>query len=92
MTSRFMRMEQHQVQQTIDAASPEEIVALKLDAEDASAEFGFLVANGSASMATKNAFHLAIEVLVRLEAKEKRKGWLFRTKRRLQLTAMYLGG
>ena len=90
MTSRFMHMEQNQVQRMIDAASPNEIAELKLEAESASVEYGSLVTNGLADPTTKTAFHLAVETLVRLEAKKKRKGWWFRTRRRVQLTAMYL--
>lgn len=33
----------------------------------------------------------AVEILMRVEATEKNKGWWFRTKRRLQITQMYLG-
>jgi hypothetical protein len=33
----------------------------------------------------------SIEILTRTEATEKKKGWWFRAKRRMQLTQMYLG-
>ena len=39
----------------------------------------------------RKAVYVAIEVLARLEATEKNKGWWFRTKRRYQLYQMYLG-
>lgn len=73
MTSRFMHMEQNQVQRMIDAASPDEIADLKLEAESASVEYGSLVTNGLADPTTKTAFHLAVETLVRLEAKKSGK-------------------
>jgi hypothetical protein len=43
------------------------------------------------SKAENNASDVAVEILVRLEAVKRRKGWWFRTKRRIQITQMFLG-
>ena len=92
MSSRFMQMEQSQIQSIIDVASPENRAELKAEAELAAVDLGASLQIGMLGPLEKNAFHMAVEMLVRLEAKEYRKGWWFRTKRRLQLTAIYMGG
>ena len=91
MSSRFMQMEQSQIQSIIDAASPERRAGLKAEAESEASSLGAAMRIGMLGPREKDAFHMAIEMLVRLEAQEYRKGWLFRTKRRLQLTASYMG-
>ena len=91
MTSRFMHMEQSQIQSIIDAASAEKRAELETEAVFAAVDLGTSMKIGMLGPLEKNAFHMAVEMLVRLEAKKYRKGWWFRTKRRLQLTAMYMG-
>ena len=90
MATHFMGSEQSQVQGLIDSADAQQRQTFESEAKSLAVDLGSLVANGLASPSQKDTFHLAIEMLVRLEAKEYGKGLWFRTKRRVQLTAMYL--
>jgi len=91
MSNQLMSIEQSQVQSLIDGADDHEKHVLETEAKSLAVDMGNLVANGLAAASQKDTFHVAIEMLVRLEANKYRKGLWFRTKRRLQLTAMYLG-
>jgi len=91
MSTQLMSIEQRQVQSLIDGADDQEKHVLEQEAMSLAVDLGHLVTNGLATASQKDTFHLAIEMLVRLEANKYRKGFWFRTKRRVQLTAMYLG-
>ena len=60
------------------------------DAEATLAQVNYLMGQKVLNAEESKAAEIAIETLTRLEAKEKNGGWWFRTKRRLQLTKMYL--
>ena len=59
---------------------------MEAQAQDRAREYGRAIRLGTNIRAYKDGFHLAIEMLVRLEATQMRKGWWFRAKRRVQLT------
>lgn len=82
--------DQQQVQQMIEAASPEEREQRRAEAKDilalVNASMGRLL-----SKELNKQGEIAIEILTRIEATEQGKGAWFRAKRRIQLTQMYLG-
>ena len=83
--------DQQHVQDIIDSATPAQRADLKADAERTLSEVNSLMRAKVLSNQESRAAEAAIEFLVRLEAIEQRKGWLFRAKRRVQLCQMYLG-
>lgn len=84
--------EHDQIQRMIDAASPQQRAELKSNAEATLGQVNVLMGQKALPREEGKAAGIAIEILVRLEAAEKGGGWWFRTKRRLQLVQMYLGG
>ena len=84
--------EQEQIQQAINFASEQDRRSMKLEAEEAIFETNAISNRRLLSSDESKAFQIAIEMLVRLEATEHGKGWLFRARRRVQLTHMYMGG
>lgn len=80
-----------QVQQMIEAASAEDRREMRAEAETTLAQVNALMGQGLLSKQDSKAAEIAIEILMRFEATEQGKGWWFRTKRRIQLTQMYLG-
>lgn len=82
---------QQGVQNNIDLANEEEIDEMKIEAESILADINLLMDRGFLSNEQKYASELAIELLVRIEATTQKKGWWFRSKRRLQLIQLYLG-
>lgn len=83
--------EQQQIQTMVDAASKEERQEMCANAEATLSQVNMLMGQKLLSKEESKAAGVAIEILVRVEATEKGKGLWFRTKRRLQLTQMYLG-
>ena len=83
--------DQQQVQQMIEAATAEDRSEMYAEAEATLAQVNALMGQGLLSKEDSIAAENAIEILMRLEATEQGKGWLFRTKRRIQLLQMYLG-
>tara|TARA_B100000745_G_scaffold299342_1_gene249959 strand:- start:1143 stop:1415 length:273 start_codon:yes stop_codon:yes gene_type:complete len=79
------------VQKTIEQASGEEKKVLRMGAEEALAHVNFQMGKTLLSKEERKAAEVAIETLVRLDAKERGKGFWFRAIRRVQLTQMYLG-
>ena len=83
--------DQQQVQDLIDAASPEQRREMKSEAEATLGQVNTLMGQKLLSRDENKAMEIAVEMLVRIDATEKGKGWFFRSKRRLQLVQMYLG-
>lgn len=83
--------EQQQIQVMVNTASKEERQEMCVNAETTLSRANMLMSQKIFSKEENKAVNVAIEVLMRVEATEKGKGWWFRTKRRLQLTQMYLG-
>lgn len=80
-----------EVQVMIETATPDLRKHFKADAEHALTQANILIAQKILSRDEKKSLEIAVEILVRLEALESNKGWLFRAKRRVQLLQMYLG-
>ncbi len=83
--------DQQQVQQMIEVSSAEERREMRVEAEVTLAQANALMGQKILSKEENKAIEISIEVLMRIEATEQGKGWWFRTKRRVQLTQMYLG-
>ena len=84
--------QEHQhVQDMIDSSSAEGLNDLRLEAEATLSEVNVLMGQKILSKDENKAAEIAVEILTRIEATQKRKGWWFRAKRRVQLTQMYLG-
>lgn len=83
--------EQQQIQQLIDAASAQERLEMRANAEATLTQVNVLMGQKILSREENKASDIAIEILVRLEDLERGPSWWFRTKRRLQLVQMYLG-
>ena len=83
--------EQDQIQSMVDRASPTERQSLRLEAEGELNQLRILAAQKILSAAESKQGEIAIEMLTRLDTTENGKGFLYRTKRRVQLTAMYFG-
>jgi hypothetical protein len=75
----------------VEAASAENRREMRAEAEATLAQVNALMGQLLLSKDDSKAGEIAIEILIRLEATERGKGWWFRTKRRIQLTQMYLG-
>lgn len=84
--------EHEAVQREVDNADQQQRTELKVDAELVLSNANTFSQSRKLLAHERKAFEMAVEVLVRLEATEKNKGWWFRAKRRLQLVQMYLGG
>ncbi len=83
--------EQQQIQMMIDVASSEERREMCANAEATLSQVNMIMGQKILSKEESKAADVAIEILMRVEATEKGKGWWFRAKRRVQLTQMYLG-
>jgi hypothetical protein len=83
--------EQEAIQARIDAATKDERGCMRADAEARLAQINLLMNHKLLSRDERKSGDIAIEILCRLDATERRKGWWYRAKRRLQLTQMYLG-
>lgn len=84
--------EQLAVQQLVgQAVTKEEQDALRSQAEATLAEANMAMSLKVLSGQESKAIDIAIEILVRLDAKACNGGWWFRAKRRPQLMKMYLG-
>lgn len=83
--------EQQQIQMMIEAASKEERREMCENAEATLSQINMLMRQKVLSKEESKSLDFAIEILMRVEATEKGKGWWFRTKRRAQLIQMYLG-
>jgi hypothetical protein len=84
-------MEQTHIQAMIDGSSAEQRLEYRRSAELTLAQINAIIGRKVLSREEKKAADLAIELLARLDATDKGGGWWFRTKRRLQITQMYLG-
>lgn len=84
--------EQQTIEDMVAAASPDQRRNMRADAEAALSQINRLMGQRLLSREENKVAERAVEVLVRLEAIENGKGWWFRSKRRLQLVQMYLGG
>jgi len=80
------------VQQLIDSSTEGELASLRQRAESSLAEANTISAVRLLSREESKAVNYAVEVLTRLDAKACGGGWWYRTKRRPQIVAMYLGG
>ena len=87
--STFLLIEQGQIQSVIDSSTAEKLHELEAEAKAVARESGRAIRLGTNIPAYKDRYHIAIEMLVRLETTRKRKGWWFRAKRRAQLTKEY---
>lgn len=85
------RQEMLEIQELVDNGSPEDRARMRANAETVLSEVNMLMGQRLLSAGENKSGNVAIEVLVRLEATERGKGWWFRMKRRPQLTKMYLG-
>ena len=85
-------IEQQTIRDMVAAASPGQRDNMRLDAEAALTKINNLMTQRLLSQEETKVAERAIEILVRFEAIGKGKGRWFRSKRRLQLTQMYLGG
>lgn len=83
--------EQTQIQSLLDGASPDERMCLRAEAEDTLGYVNRLMGRTRLSPEDNKRAQVAIEILTRLDANERGGGWWYRTKRRIQLTQMYLG-
>jgi len=83
--------EHAQIQAAVDSTPLDKRDLLKMEAEQTLAEVNVLMGQGLLSKEASKAADVAIEILVRLEATERRKGAWWRAKRRLQMVQMYLG-
>ncbi len=83
---------QQTIEDMVAAASPNQRYIMRAEAEAALTQINTLMGQRLLSHEENKAAERAIEILVRLEAIEQGKGWWFRSKRRIQLTQMYLGG
>jgi len=83
--------EQDQIQSMVDTASREERQLLRLEAESELNQIRMLAGSKILSAAESKQGEIAIEMLTRLDTTENSKGFLYRTKRRMELTAMYFG-
>jgi hypothetical protein len=84
--------ELQRVESAVAAASPDLRLKMKGEAEATLAHVNKLMAQRLLSREENKAAEVAVEILVRIEAIATGRGWWFRSKRRLQLTQMYLGG
>lgn len=83
--------EQDQIQSMVDRASREERQLLRLEAESELNQIRMLAGSKILSAAESKQGEIAIEMLTRLDTTENGKGFLYRTKRRMELTTMYFG-
>ena len=82
--------EHKKIEAMIDCASNEEIAQLRNQAESLLDRHQSCMKNGQPSPVSNMDFEIAVETLVRIEAKEQGKGFFFRAKRRMQITAKYM--
>lgn len=85
-------LEHQRVEAAVASANPDQRLRMKGEAEATLLHVSKLMAQRLLSHEENKLAEIAVEMLVRIEAVEDRKGWWFRAKRRLQLTHMYLGG
>lgn len=82
--------EQHKIEKVVAAASPDQRIVMRSEAEIALTQINQRMARRILFHEENEAAKRAIEVLVRMDAFEAGKGWWFRFKRRFQLTQKYL--
>lgn len=84
--------QQHEhVQKLVDASSSEGAAELRANAENALHDINFVMGRRLLSAEERKESEIAIEILARLDARERGGGWWFRAKRRVQLAQMYFG-
>ncbi|OOY36778.1 hypothetical protein BOV89_10640 [Solemya velum gill symbiont] len=83
--------DQQHIQLMIDAASSEDRQQMCEEAEATLLQVNTLMGHRLLTKEESKTSEAAIEILTRVEATEKGKGLWYRTKRRVQLTQMYLG-
>lgn len=79
------------IEDMVRTASPEQLSELRHNSEITLHEINRIAGRKVLSREEDEAFEVAIETLVRIEARENGKGWWFRAKRRAQLVATYMG-
>lgn len=82
--------EQCQIQHIINVATAEQREELRLESQNTLINLNWLMGQKLLEKEEKKAGEIAIEMIVRLEATEKGKGFFFRTKRRVQVLCQYL--
>ena len=81
---------QQSLQEMIDNANIEEQQKMKLNAERFLGQLNIMMDQRLLSGDEMRRGEIAIEILVRLESTQNRKGWFFRAKRRVQLVRCHL--
>jgi hypothetical protein len=92
LLARQSNAEQQTIEKMVAAASPDQRNVMRSEAETALTQINKRMGQRLLFHEENKAAERAIELLVRVEAIEKGKGWWFRSKRRLQIRQMYLGG
>jgi hypothetical protein len=83
--------EQQRVQDLLDRATPQQRQALRSEAEAKLLAAGAAMAYGKLDAEESKAIYVAIEFITRLDCMASGGGWWCRSKRRVQVTQMYLG-
>lgn len=83
--------EHAEIERVVSALGPDELREMKSTAESMLHEINYQHSRKLLDKADSKAADYAIEILVRLECREKGGGWLFRAKRRVQLAQTYFG-
>lgn len=83
--------EQCVIQNWIESISDEELLDAENNAKNVLLSMNTLSGKKILSYEERKDVSRAVEVLVRIECKKQKKGWWFRTKRRLQITQIYMG-
>jgi hypothetical protein len=83
--------EQIIIQSMIDTATPEERRQLYAEAEETLGNANLIAGQRLLTSAESKEIDLSVEMIVRIEATERKKGPWFRFKRRLQVVQMYMG-
>jgi len=84
--------EQQTIEKIVAAASPDQRNVMRSEAKTALTQLNKRMAQRLLFLEENKVAETAIELLVRMEAVEKERGWRFRFKRRHQLKQIYLGG
>jgi hypothetical protein len=84
------RTEQQRIQIQIDGASQAERHELQANTELLLAELNRVLGERKLTAEEVRSAEVAVETLLRAEAREQNKGWWFRVTRRVQLMQMYL--
>ena len=83
--------EQVTIQTLIDIATPEERGRFYAEAEEKLADANFAASRRFLTAEERKDVDVAVEMIVRVEATQQKKGAWFRFKRRLQVVQMYMG-